>query len=211
MTNANVWTLYPGACEPIACKTGHQSHMSLASTMIRLLIGAMSAVRNTQVHEDVAQTASEKATVRIKASWMILASLKKPLPGTFKNCITEKRPFNLTCVLSPLHMLLPSATGWTRGVKFSAARSFINIRPVRAQLFHTDGQTDKNSVFSQFCERAWKPQNQKHKKFPYNVMTSQAYRLPTWHYKTLKPTNAPHFDCNEVALAVVVNYSTSDH
>jgi hypothetical protein len=33
---------------------------------------------------------------------------------------------------------------------------FMNIRPVGAELFHTDGQTDDeaNSRFSQFCERA---------------------------------------------------------
>jgi len=34
----------------------------------------------------------------------------------------------------------------------------MKIRPVGAELFHTDGQTDRhdedNSRFSQFCERA---------------------------------------------------------
>jgi hypothetical protein len=36
--------------------------------------------------------------------------------------------------------------------------SFIKIRPVGAELFHADGQTDghdeANGRFSQFCERA---------------------------------------------------------
>jgi hypothetical protein len=36
--------------------------------------------------------------------------------------------------------------------------SFIKIRPVGAELFHEDGQTDwhdeANSCFSQFCDRA---------------------------------------------------------
>jgi len=33
----------------------------------------------------------------------------------------------------------------------------MNIRPVGAELFHADGQTDMtaNSRFSQFFERAW--------------------------------------------------------
>ena len=38
--------------------------------------------------------------------------------------------------------------------------NFMKIRPVEAELFHADGQTDGHnetkSRFSQFCERAWK-------------------------------------------------------
>jgi hypothetical protein len=40
----------------------------------------------------------------------------------------------------------------------SQISSFIKIRPVRAELFHADVQTDRddeaNISFSQFCERA---------------------------------------------------------
>jgi hypothetical protein len=38
--------------------------------------------------------------------------------------------------------------------------NFMKIRPVEAELFHADGQTDRhdkvNSRFSQFCESAYK-------------------------------------------------------
>jgi len=36
----------------------------------------------------------------------------------------------------------------------------MNIRPMAAELFHANGQTDRhedaNSRFLQFCERSWK-------------------------------------------------------
>ena len=43
-------------------------------------------------------------------------------------------------------------------IKEAKIRNFIKIRPVIAELFHVDGQTDghdkANSCFSQICERA---------------------------------------------------------
>ena len=45
----------------------------------------------------------------------------------------------------------------------SSLSNFMKVRPMEAELFHTDGRTDRcgeaNSRFSQFFERAYKPGN----------------------------------------------------